>query len=254
MLTPMPTMPSLSAVETTTTLQQIHLLSGGAAQGLVTQLQSRFLVNYQCNIAGSYGAVGMMKDSLLAGTPCDVIILTEALIAQLMASGHLVPGSAQTLGVVKTGVAVKSGDKAPDVSSPAALKTALQAARGIYFPDPIKATAGIHVMHVLKQLGLDVELADRLRPFPNGAAAMKAMAQTNETGLLGCTQITEILFASGVELVAALPKEFALATVYTAASCAGSTQRNSTLAQALIEMMVSTEAAALRLACGFEAE
>ena len=228
----------------------IHLLSGGAAQGLVTQLKNRFQTEHACSLTGTYGAVGMMKDSLLSGTPCDVLILTKALIAQLVASGHLVPGSEKVVGIVMTGIATKTGDKAPDASSPAALKATLQTASGIYFPDPVKATAGIHFMNVLKQLGLHAELANRLRPFPNGAAAMKAMAQTNESGMVGCTQITEILYIDGVTLISPLPKEFELATIYTAARCTGSTQPEA--ARALIDLLVSADTAALRLACGFE--
>ncbi len=230
---------------------QLHILSGGAAQGLVTQLSERFQAAQQCDVVGTFGAVGMMKDALLSGTPCDVLILTDTLIAQLTTSGQLIADSAKNIGMVKTGVAVKSGEKAVDVSSPTALKATLQAARGIYFPDPIKATAGIHVMKVLRELGLETELATRLRPYPNGAAAMKAMAETNEPGLLGCTQATEILFTDGVDLVALLPKEFELATTYTAAVCRQSNQLRH--AVALINLMVSKELAALRLDCGFEA-
>lgn len=229
---------------------QIDVLSGGAAQGLVLQLQERFKTQQHASVAGTFGAVGMMKDSLLAGTPCDVIILSDALIAELTTSGDLVTGTAQALGAVRTGVAVKTGDKPVDVSSPEALKSALRAAKGIYFPDPVKATAGIHVMRVLKALGLETELADRLRPFANGATAMKAMAQAKETGLLGCTQITEILFTPGVDLVAPLPKAFELATVYTAAVTTQSAQP--VAARALIALLTSPDAADLRLACGFE--
>jgi len=232
-------------------MTSLHILSGGAAQGLVTQLCERFEAEQHCDIAGTFGAVGMMKDSLLSGTPCDVLILTDALIAQLTASGQVTAGSAKNLGVVKTGVAVKSGEKAVDVSSPTALKAALQAARGIYFPDPIKATAGIHVMKVIRELGLETELATRLRPYPNGAAAMKAMAQCNEPGLIGCTQATEIIFTQGIDLIAPLPKEFELATVYTAAVCQKSVHPRE--AGYLIAMMVSAENASLRLASGFEA-
>ena len=231
-------------------MTSLHILSGGAAQGLVTRLSERFKAEQQCDIAGTFGAVGMMKDSLLSGTPCDVLILTDTLIAQLTASGQLIAGSAKNIGVVKTGVAVKTGEKAVDVSSPTALKATLQAARGIYFPDPIKATAGIHVMKVLKALGLDVELADRLRPYPNGAAAMKAMADTNESGLLGCTQATEIIFTPGVDLIAPLPKAFELATTYTAALCTHSGL--SSKASAFIDLMVGADIAALRRDCGFE--
>lgn len=228
----------------------LHILSGGAAQGLVTQLQDRFRSQHHFDIAGTFGAVGLMKDGLLAGEPCDVIILSQALISQLAESGHVQAASARALGAVKTGVAVKAGKPPVDVGTPAALKTALQAARGIYFPDPVKATAGIHFMRVLKELGLQAELAGRLRPYPNGATAMKAMAQCDEPGLLGCTQVTEILFTPGVELVATLPKAFELATVYTAAVCTASP--NAQGANELIALLANPDTAATRLACGFE--
>ena len=232
------------------TPHQLYLLSGGAAQGLVSHLQASFKAQHLCSISGTFSAVGVMKAALLAGAPCDVIILTDVLIAQLMASGHLLPGSAKNVGVVKTGVAVKSGDKTVDVSTPEKLKATLQAAKGIYFPDPIKATAGIHVMKVLKALDLDLELAHKLHPHANGATAMKAMAEAEANGFVGCTQITEIVYTQGVDLVAPLPKEFELATTYTAAVCATSTQPES--AAALITLMASTDTAALRLTCGFE--
>ncbi len=240
------------------TPHQLHLLSGGAAQGLVAHLQGSFKAQHLCSISGTFSAVGMMKAALLAGAPCDVIILTNALIAELVASGHVLPGSVKNIGVVKTGVAIKSGDKTVDVSTPEKLKATFQAARGIYFPDPVKATAGIHVMMVLKALGLDpdldVKLAGKLHVHPNGATAMKAMADAEAipagSGLIGCTQITEIVYTPGVDLVAPLPKEFELATTYTAAVCAGATQPES--AAALIDLMASRDTQALRLACGFE--
>ena len=231
-------------------MKNISLLSGGAAQGLVTQLEHRFETEHRCSIDASFGAVGMMKDSLLAGASCDVIILTQALIEQLSQGGEVLTPSIHVLGIVKTGIAVKIGDAAPAVGSPAELKIALQSARGIYFPDPVKATAGIHFMAVLKQLGLDTELAARLHPFPNGAAAMNAMAEAEGDGFLGCTQVTEILYTDGVKLVAPLPKEFELATVYTAAACTRAAEPEA--ANQLIALLVSPDAATVRTACGFE--
>ncbi|MBI2728211.1 MAG: substrate-binding domain-containing protein [Polaromonas sp.] len=232
-------------------MDAIRIFSGGAAQGLITRLKDGFTQKSGISVDGTFGAVGMMKDKLLAGEPCDIMILSDALINELTGSGDLVAGTAQALGAVKTGVAVKTGEKAVDVSNQDALKAALRAARGIYFPDPIKATAGIHVMKVLKALGLDVELADRLRPYPNGATAMKAMAECAEAGLIGSTQATEILLTKGVELVAMLPKEFELATVYTAAVCTKAGQPQ--VARDLIAMLASAEFSALRRDCGFEA-
>lgn len=231
-------------------MKTLNLLSGGAAQGLVGQLQARFQAQSGCAVNGTFGAVGMMKDKLLGGAPCDVLILTQALITQLTASGEVLAGSARPLGTVKTGVAVKSGEAIPQVDTPEALKAALLAATGIYFPDPVKATAGIHFMKVMQTLGIDQEVASRLRPFPNGATAMHEMSQASEKGLIGCTQVTEILYTPGVNLVADLPKVFELATVYTAAVCMKSAEPE--LAADLINLLISDEAAELRRSGGFE--
>ena len=228
----------------------IALLSGGAAHGLVSKVEERFAREHGAKVRGTYGAVGAMRDKLVGGEACDVVILSQALIDQLVRDGHVVGGSAVPLGIAKTGVAVKSGRPLPDVTTAAALKAALLGASGIYLPDPLKATAGIHFVKVLKSLGIADEVESRLRPFPNGAAAMGAMAQAGEPDVIGCTQVTEILFADGVDLVGLLPGEFELGTVYTAAVCAKSADQE--LASRFIDMLADPGAESLRRAAGFE--
>jgi molybdate transport system substrate-binding protein len=231
-------------------MKQIRFLSAGAAQSLVSQSQQRFLAQSGYAVDGDFGAVGLIKDRLLAGEPCDLIILSEALIGQLAASGHVVAGSAQALGSVKTGIAVKAADLAPQVDNPTKLRAALLAAAEIYLPDPVKATAGVHFMNVLTQLGIDKEVFARLRPFPNGAIAMRELAQTGEPGAIGCTQMTEIIFTPGVKVVAALPKEFELATIYTAGVFTRAAQPGA--AAEFIQLLCGSDAAPLRRASGFE--
>ena len=102
---------------------------------------------------------------------------------------------------------------------------------------------------MLQTLGLDTELADRFLTFPNGATAMKAMAQA--TGqVIGCTQVTEIKYSEGVDLVGVLPQEFELATVYALGISTQSQQPG--LAQALSDALTDSSTQALRLAGGFE--
>ena len=230
-------------------MKTLHILSGGAAQGLVGQVQERFETSQGCRIAGTFGAVGLMRDKLLAGDPCDMMILTGELISSLASKGHLVANSARAIGVVMTGVAVKAGAAMPDIATPKALEALLLGAQGIYFPDPEKATAGIHFMKVLRMLGIDQQVAASLRPFPNGAAAMRAMASAEGEGLVGCTQVTEILYTPGVELAGLLPRKFELATMYTAAVCSRAAEPAA--ASALIDLLASDETRALRVAGGF---
>jgi molybdate transport system substrate-binding protein len=194
---------------------KLTLLSGGAANGLVSALAPQFKAETGAEIDGTFGAVGAMRDKFVAGASADMLILTSALIAELTKAGHVAAGSAADLGAVATGVAVRSGDPAPAIDDADALRAALRGANGIYFPDPKLATAGIHFAKVLERLGIANEIAPRLRPFPNGQTAMAELAVVKGGNPIGCTQITEILNTKGVMLVGHLPPDFALATVYT---------------------------------------
>jgi molybdate transport system substrate-binding protein len=228
----------------------MHVLSGGAAAAVVQGVQTEFEQATGSRIDGTFSAVGMMRDKLIAGTPCDVAIFTKPLIEQLIASGHVVPGSARSLGLVKTGVAVRSGTPHPAVSTRAELHAAMSAAQGIYFPDPDKATAGIHFLSALKALGLDETLRSKFRIFPNGATAMGEMAKSTESNLIGCTQVTEINYTQGVDLVAVLPAEFELSTDYTLGICTHT--QNLQQAQLLADLLSGPASEAVRRQGGFE--
>lgn len=201
-------------------------------------------------IEGTFGAVGAMKEKFASGAPCDLIILTDALLQELARDGHVIPETCQPLGGVATGVAVPSGAPLPDLSGAAGLKTALAQASGVYFPDPQRATAGIHFMKVLRSLGLDAELGPRLRPFPNGATAMREMARAADPKVLGCTQVTEIVITPGVTLAGPLPKDFELVTVYAVGVSARAAQPE--VARRFARMLAGPDGAAARAAAGFQ--
>jgi len=198
-------------------MKTLRLLSGGAARGLVESLRPVFETETGCRIEGAFGAVGAMRAKLLDGEAADILILTQSLIAELDRTGHLVRGSAADIGGVETAIAVRQGDPVPRVADADALRAALLAADAIYFPDPDQATAGIHFAKVLRDLAIWDEVTARLRPFPNGAAAMQALAAADSTRPIGCTQVTEIVAVPGVVVATSLPKGCDLTTIYTAA-------------------------------------
>lgn len=226
------------------------VFSGGAAAAVVNGVSPQFEQATGDAIDGTFNAVGAMRDRLLGGAPCDLVILTAPVIAQLVESGHVVAGSARSLGKVSTGVAVPAGNRHPPLNDRNDLAAALRGAGGIYFPDPERATAGIHFMNVLKSLGLERELASALRPHPNGATAMAELSRCDEANAIGCTQVTEINYSTGVELVAALPAEFELATDYTLGIC--SAARNLGHVRLLADLLTGPASAPLRRRGGFE--
>lgn len=229
---------------------QLRLLSGGAAQGVVEALAPRFRNETGAEIVGAFGPVGTMRDRLVGGEPTDLVILTKALVTALAAAGHVLPESVADLGRVRTGVAVKQGDALADLSSVPALRAALLAAPEIHFPDPTRATAGIHFAKVLDSLGVREALAPRLRPNASGLAAMRALARAPGNSALGCTQITEIMVTPGVALAGPLPGEFELATTYSAAVCTKAASVD--LARQFVALLTGDATRALRARLGFE--
>jgi molybdate transport system substrate-binding protein len=223
---------------------KLEFVSAGAAQGLVATLAREAGIE----ASGSFGAVGAMLEKFRAGEPCDIVILTHTQVAELASEGRVDGRSCSDLGSVPTSIAVRSSDPAPDVSGERALRAALLAADEIYFPDPAKATAGIHFAKVVHALGIHGGVTGNFRTFPNGATAMKAMAQA--TGHpIGCTQATEILATPGVTLVAPLPAGFDLETVYTAAVSRSSTHPEA--AADFVARLAGEETRATRTAAGF---
>jgi molybdate transport system substrate-binding protein len=230
----------------------LNILSGGAAQGLVKSLAAAFKAKTGFDIAGEFGAVGAMADKLRKGVAADIIILTSALIAKLADEKLLVSSSIKDLGLVETALAVRARDSKVTVSNADDLRKAVLGSDEIYVPDTKASTAGIHVAKVLAQLGIADEVANRLKIYPNGATAMRELASSKAKRPIGCTQSTEIISTEGVQLSGSLPKGCELATMYTAGvtTCAAHTSE----AQALIDLLISTNAREARARAGFAAE
>ena len=234
---------------TTVEIKDLHLLSAGAAQGLVEALAPQFLAETGIELRTTFGAVGAIRERLLAGDRCDALILTEAMIDQLAASRHVMAGTKAALGRVRTGIGVRNSDALPDITTRKALERSLRAATDIFLPDTERSTAGIHFARVLDQLGMRSHVAQRIRAYPNGAAAMHALAHSSGPMPIGCTQVSEILHAQGVRLVGPLPAEFELATVYAIAVC--SAARQPTVAQRFTRWLGGMQVRDARVSAGF---
>ena len=227
----------------------LKILSGGAAQGLVAGLAPKFKALTGFDIEGEFGAVGAMADKLRKGTPADIVILTAKMIADLAKENLVISASISDIGLVETAIAVRAGDSLVTVNDAAGLRAALLAADAIFVPDTKASTAGIHVAKVLQQLGIADDVAARLKIYPNGATAMRHLAETDAVRPIGCTQSTEIISTTGVILSGSLPPGCELSTVYTAAVTTRAAAAKQ--AQVLIDLLTVADQRALREHAGF---
>jgi molybdate transport system substrate-binding protein len=224
----------------------MNVLSAGAAKGLLQSVAA----DEGIDLVGEFGAVGAIRARLDAGAACDVIVLTDAMMAELSAAGIVLPETVTSLGQVYAGVAVPSAATRFPVDTVDALKDALHNASRIYFPDATRSTAGIHFMKVLAALGLAESHRERFATYPNGAVAMRAMADSGDPRAVGVTQCSEILYTPGVVWLGALPGEFELATGYVAAMPQRAVHRSR--AMGFLYALAADRSAALRLAAGFD--
>jgi molybdate transport system substrate-binding protein len=230
-------------------MNNLNILSGGAAQGLVASLAPALKAQTGFDIAGEFGAVGAMADKLRGEAPADIVILTAALIAKLAEERLIVPSSIADVGLVETAVAVRAGDPKVPVGDAASLRSALLAADAIFVPDIKASTAGIHIARVLQQLGIAETVAERLKIHPNGATAMRHLAASDATRPIGCTQSTEIIATPGIVLCGPLPPGCELKTMYTAAITARAA--NAGPAQLLIDLLTGSDSQDARSRAGF---
>lgn len=231
-------------------MPNLHVLSAGAAQSLIESLQREFAAAEGITIRVSFHPVGATMEKLLAGEPCDVVVLTAALLDELGRGGDVQPATVAPLGRVHTAIAVRDGDAAPDVSTAAALRRALLSADAIHLPDIDRSTAGAHCVAMMRRMGISDQTGPKLNVSPNGVSAMRELAQSRAVRPIGCTQVTEIAFTPGVAVVGALPGEFELATMYSVAIASRAQQPET--ATRFADLLAGEATRELRRRCGFE--
>jgi len=200
-------------------------------------------------ILSSFGTAGIVRDKITAGEPADIVVLPPARLDELVQQGLVAQQGRVGLGVVRLGVAVRSGTAKPAIATEADIRATLLAAPSIGLSDPASgATTGLYFAKLLKQMGLDETLKPHIRLFPDGTAAMEALARGEVAIAAG--QISEIKPVAGTDLVGPLPDALQLLTTYSASVVARSQKPDA--ARAMIAFLTSSRMAPAFAAAGFD--
>ena len=104
---------------------EVRLFAAGAAKHAVEALAPAFHKATGHTLRASYDTVGALTARVLQapfGAATDVVILSDAALASLGASGRLSAVPVHRIGRVVVAIAVKQGAPVPDVSTSAALR------------------------------------------------------------------------------------------------------------------------------------
>jgi molybdate transport system substrate-binding protein len=193
---------------------ELNALAAGAVEAVVRDVVASFEKESGHAVKLTYAPVGALRNKIYAGEPADLVIVTPAIIEQLLARGLVRYASRTDLGQVGGGIAVRKGASRPAIGTPEELKRALLAAKEIYHADPKIATGGAYFLQVADRLGIGEELRKKGRTAGGGKVSMELMARSTVEAI-GLTQISEILSVPEVELVGPYPGDLQLMTTYT---------------------------------------
>jgi len=174
----------------------------------------------------------VMKRRIEQGEPFDLAVLVDFQADDLIRQGKLrAEGRAD---VMKAGiaVAVRRGAPKPDISTVAAFKQTLLAAKSIAYLKEGAST--IHLEKVLAQLGIADALEAKTTETAGESVSEMVAAGEAEIGII---VIPNILSVPGAELVGPLPAEIQSYITFTAAVSAASP--NQAAARAVIKLMQS---------------
>lgn len=182
----------------------------------------------------SVGGVDAAK-RVQAGEAFDVVVLASDAIAKLMASGHVL---AHPVDLVRSGVAVavRAGTTVPDISSEAAVKQAVLAARSLSCST---GPSGVALAKLFERWGIAEQIQGRIVTPPPGVPVGSLVARGEVE--LGFQQRSELINLAGITVVGNLPAEIQIITTFTAGICAGSRQADTV--RAMLAYMASPEAA-----------
>ena len=227
---------------------EIKVLTAGAYKQVVLALVPDFEKQTGHKVTVDNGTTGQLKKRIGDGEAFDVLVITPAVVDEMIKSGKLAAGSHVNLASVGVGVVVKEGAPKPDVSTVDKFKQALLAAKSVAYIDPASGgSSGIYIDKLLDRLGIADQIRPKAKLKKGGHVADLIVSGEAELGL---HQISEIVPVKGVVLVGPLPKEIQNTTTYAAGL--GSAAKDKDSAQALIKALAGPAAAAVLKSKGME--
>ena len=192
-----------------------------------------------------YGTGAALEREIESGAAFDVALLFPEMLERLAGRGRIAPGAPQAVAKSWLSLGVRAGSTAPDISSVAALRTALRAARSISYSKEGKS--GMLMAALVERLGLAAELAAKtIRETRPGGAAFNLAEGTAE---LAFTIASEIVPVPGARLAGRLPPEVAQCVTFAAGFSPGA---DAAAAQAFVGLLRSPTAAQAFESSGLE--
>ncbi|WP_345815771.1 substrate-binding domain-containing protein [Paraburkholderia sp. PREW-6R] len=179
------------------------------------------------------------------GEAFDFVVLAAGAINRLEDAGRVLAGSRVDLARSGVAIAVAAGAPQPDISTEAALRSAVLAARSIGFST---GPSGLHLACLFERWGIADTVGQRIVQAPPGVPVGELIARGEVE--LGFQQLSELIDLPGIDVIGPMPGAAQTVTVFSAGICTTSQQKES--AGTFLSFLASSRSDAAKLSHGME--
>jgi molybdate transport system substrate-binding protein len=229
----------------------ISVLSAGAIEpGLVAAVAAYNAQNArgadQAQI--TWATTPAIRTRIASGDVFDIVIASDVAVDEFSQQQKVASDQRVPVGRVGVGIFARADVHVPDVSNVESIKRAVLNAESVVFN---RASSGLYVETLMKQLDLYEHIQQKIKRFDNGPTMMEHLINGKGNEIAFGAIIEILMFREqGLKLAAPLPPDVQYWTAYVAAPMVAAP--NAAGAQAFLRYLASAPAKALFVAHGIE--
>ncbi|MGY4370179.1 molybdate transport system substrate-binding protein [Bradyrhizobium sp. LB1.3] len=226
-------------------MEKIRMLSTLGLMGAMRSLSSAFEDATGIHIDADFAPTLALLKRLRDGEAADLVILTREGLDEMIGEGRVVAESAADLARSFVGIAVRAGQVHPDISSEAALRKTLLAARSVAYSR--LGASGVYFAQLIVRMGIAAEISAKAAIVEQGFTAERLVSGEAD---LAVQQISELKQVEGIEVIGPIPHDLQTPAVFSAGRMASAKQADA--ADRLLRYLASPEVVPVLRQSGLE--
>lgn len=226
-------------------MENVRMLSTLGLMGAMRSLSSAYEAATGVRIDADFAPTLALLKRLRDGEAADLVVLTREGLDEVIGEGRVVAGSAADLARSFVGMAVRAGQAHPDISTEAALRKALLAARSVAYSR--LGASGVYFAQLIVRMGIAAKINAKATIVEQGFTAERLVSGEAD---LAVQQISELKQVEGIEVVGPIPHDLQTPAVFSAGRMADA--KHADAADRLLHYLASPEVVPVLRQSGLE--
>lgn len=226
-------------------MDKVRMLSTLGLMGAMRSLSSAFETATGIHVDADFAPTLALLKRLRDGEAADLVILTREGVDEMIGEGRVLAGGAADLARSYVGIAVRAGRAHPDITTEAALRKTLLAARSVAYSR--LGASGVYFTQLIHRWGIAAEINTKATIVEQGFTAERLVSGEAD---LAVQQISELKQVGGIEVVGPVPHDLQTPAVFSAGRIANATHADA--AERLLRYLASPEVVSVLRQSGLE--